>query len=78
MKNLNALVEKIWPLTAVLELAGALGYWQNNTILVLSSGLNLIDASRHRVRIKMKDSLFVSYHLFFTLLNAFILYKTLQ
>jgi hypothetical protein len=76
-------LEKFGPLTAVLELAGALGLFiglQSNTILVLSSGgLALLMLLGTGVRIKMKDSLLVSTPAFFYfLLNAFILYKTLQ
>jgi hypothetical protein len=76
-------LEKFGPLTAILELAGALGLFiglQSNTILVLSSGgLALLMLLGTGVRIKMKDSLLVSTPAFFYfLLNAFILYKTLQ
>jgi hypothetical protein len=76
-------LEKFGPLTAVLELAGALGLFiglQNNTILVLSSGgLTLLMLLGTGVRIKMRDSLFVSLPAFFYfILNAFILYKSLQ
>ncbi len=76
-------LEKFGPLTAVLELAGVLGLFiglQSNTILVLSSGgLALLMLLGTGVRIKMKDSLLVSTPAFFYfLLNAFILYKTLQ
>jgi hypothetical protein len=76
-------LEKFGPLTAILELAGACGLFiglQNYTILVMSSGgLALLMLLGTGVRIKMKDSLLVSTPAFFYfLLNAFILYKTLQ
>jgi hypothetical protein len=76
-------LEKFGPLTAILELAGAFGLFiglQNYTILVMASGgLALLMLLGTGVRIKMKDSLLVSTPAFFYfLLNAFILYKTLQ
>ncbi len=76
-------LEKFGTLTAVLELAGAIGLFigfQNHTVLVLSSGgLALLMLLGTIVRIKMKDSLVVSLPAFFYfLLNAFILYKTLE
>jgi hypothetical protein len=76
-------LEKFGALTAILELLGALGLFiglHNYTILVFSSGgLALLMLLGTGVRIKMKDSLLVSLPAFFYfLLNAFILYKTLQ
>ncbi len=76
-------LEKFGKLTAFLELTGALGLFigiQNQTILVLSSaGLALLMFLGVGVRIKMKDSLLVSSPAFFYfLLNAFILFKTLE
>ena len=75
-------LEKFGPLTAILELAGAVGLFigiQNYTVLVLASaGLALLMLLGTGVRIKMKDSLLVSLPAFFYfILNAFILYKTL-
>lgn len=74
-------LEKFGPLTALLELAGAVGLFiglHNYTILVMSSGgLALLMLLGTGVRIKMKDSLLVSTPAFFYfLLNAFILYET--
>ncbi|MFE3869444.1 DoxX family protein [Flavobacterium sp. LS2P90] len=75
-------LEKFGPLTAILELAGALGLFigiQNYIVLVLASGgLTLLMLLGTGVRIKMKDSVLVSLPAFFYfLLNAFILYKTI-
>jgi hypothetical protein len=75
-------LEKFGILTAVLELAAAVGLFiglQNHTILVLSSGgLTLLMLLGTGVRIKMKDSLLVSLPAFFYfLLNAFIFYKSI-
>ncbi len=75
-------LEKFGPLTAILELAGALGLFigiQNYIVLVLASGgLMLLMLLGTGVRIKMKDSLLISLPAFFYfLLNAFILYKTI-
>jgi len=76
-------LEKYGALTAILELAGAVGLFfglQNHTILVLASGgLALLMFLGTGVRIKMKDSFLVSLPAFFYfLLNAFIFYKSLQ
>lgn len=76
-------LEKFGTLTAVLELTGALGLFigfQNHTILALASaGLTLLMLLGVGVRIKMKDSLLVSLPAFFYfLLNAYILFKTLE
>ncbi len=75
-------LEKFGPLTAVLELAGAVGLFiglQNSTVLLLASGgLALLMLLGTGVRIKMKDSLLVSLPAFFYfLLNTYILYTTL-
>ncbi|TDD78505.1 DoxX family protein [Flavobacterium caseinilyticum] len=75
-------LEKFGPLTAVLELAGAIGLFiglQNHTVLVLASGgLTILMLLGTGVRIKMRDSLLVSLPAFFYfLLNAFILYQVL-
>lgn len=75
-------LEKFGPLTAILELAGALGLFigiKNYIVLVLASGgLMLLMLLGTGVRIKMKDSLLISLPAFFYfLLNAFILYKTI-
>lgn len=75
-------LEKFGALTAVLELAGAIGLFiglQNHTILVLASGgLTILMLLGTGVRIKMRDSLLVSLPAFFYfLLNAFILYQAL-
>jgi hypothetical protein len=75
-------LEKYGPLTAILELAGAIGLFigiQNHTVLLLASaGLTLLMLLGTGVRIKMKDSVLVSLPAFFYfLLNAFILYKTI-
>jgi hypothetical protein len=76
-------LEKFGPLTAVLELAGAIGLFigiQNNTILLLASGgLALLMLLGTGVRIKMKDSLLISLPAFFYfVLNTYILYRTLM
>ncbi|MFM9824923.1 DoxX family protein [Flavobacterium sp.] len=76
-------LEKYGTIVAILELAGALGLligFQNNTVLVLASGgLALLMLLGTGVRIKIKDSLLVSLPAFFYfLLNAFILYKSLE
>ena len=76
-------LEKYGILTAVLELTGAFGLFigiQNYTILVFASGgLALLMLLGLGVRIKMKDSLLISLPAFFYfLLNAYILYKTLE
>jgi hypothetical protein len=75
-------LEKFGPLTAVLELAGAIGLFiglQNHTILVLASGgLALLMLLGTGVRIKMRDSLLVSSPAFlYFLLNTYILYRAL-
>jgi hypothetical protein len=76
-------LKKFGALTAILELAGALGLFigmQNYTVLVLASGgLAFLMLLGTGVRIKMKDSFLVSSPAFFYfLLNAFILFKTLE
>jgi hypothetical protein len=78
-------LEKFGPLTAVLELAGAIGLFigvgiKNNTILLLASGgLALLMLLGTGVRIKMKDSLLISLPAFFYfVLNTYILYRTLM
>ena len=76
-------LEKFGTLTAILELTGAFGLFiglQNYTILVFASGgLTLLMLLGVGVRIKMKDSLLVSLPAFFYfILNAYILYKTLE
>lgn len=73
---------KFGALIATLELIGAIGLFigmQNQTILALASGgLTLLMLLGTGVRIKMRDSLFVSSPAFFYfLLNAFISYKAL-
>ena len=75
-------LEKYGTLVAILELVGAAGLiigFQNHTVLVLASGgLALLMLLGTGVRVKMKDSFWVSLPAFFYfLLNAFILYKTL-
>ncbi|MFV5686915.1 DoxX family protein [Flavobacterium sp. GB2R13] len=75
-------LEKFGPLTAILELTGALGLFigiENQTILILASGgLALLMLLGVCVRIKMKDSLLVSLPAFFYfVLNLYILYRTL-
>lgn len=75
-------LEKFGPLTAILELAGALGLFigiHNYIVLVLASGgLALLMLLGTGVRIRMRDSVLVSLPAFFYfLLNAFILYKTI-
>lgn len=76
-------LEKFGPLTAVLELIGALGLFigiQNHTILLLASGgLALLMLLGVCVRIKIKDSLLVSLPAFFYfVLNLYIVYCTLE
>ncbi|MFE3846408.1 DoxX family protein [Flavobacterium sp. LB3P45] len=76
-------LEKFGPLTAILELTGALGLFigvQNHTILILASGgLALLMLLGVCVRIKIKDSLLVSLPAFFYfMLNLYILYRTLE
>ncbi|MFV5694555.1 DoxX family protein [Flavobacterium sp. LB3P122] len=76
-------LEKFGPLTAILELTGALGLFigvQNHTILILASGgLALLMLLGVCVRIKIKDSLLVSLPAFFYfVLNLYILYRTLE
>jgi hypothetical protein len=73
-------LEKLGLLVAVLEILGAVGllvgYWSYKPILILSSaGLALLMLMGLIVRIKLKDSLWVSIPAtFFMVLNAFILY----
>lgn len=78
-------LEKFGPLTAFLELVGAIGLFigvgiKNNTILLLASGgLALLMLLGTGVRIKMKDSLLISLPAFFYfVLNTYILYRTLM
>jgi hypothetical protein len=71
-------LEKIGLLTIVLEFIGAIGLLiglKYNLILILSSlGLTLLMMSGLIVRIKFKDSLFISIPaIFFMLLNLYIL-----
>lgn len=76
-------LEKFGVLTAVLELIGAIGLFigiQNYTVLVLASGgLTLLMLLGTGVRIKMKDSIWVSLPAFiYFLLNAYIFYFTIK
>ena len=73
-------LEKIGPLTAVLELLGATGLLvglQSNIILLISSaGLALLMFFALLVRIRVKDSLFVSIPaLTYLVINATIFYQ---
>ncbi len=76
-------LEKFGLLTAVLEIVGALGLFSGfliNLILLISSGgLALLMFLGLLVRLRIKDSLWVSLPaLFFMGLNAFIFFKAMQ
>jgi len=75
-------LSKFGSLTAVLEIAGALGLLVGffyPPILVLSSGgLALLMLLGVGVRIKMKDNFLLSFPaLFFLILNGYILYQSI-
>ncbi len=74
---------KVGALTATLELLGALGLivglFQPIILLISSGGLSLLMLLGVLVRIKVKDSLWVTLPAFFyMLLNAFILYGAIE
>lgn len=76
-------LEKIGLLTIVLEFIGAIGLLiglKYNLILILSSlGLTLLMMSGLIVRIKFKDSVFISIPaIFFMLLNLYILLESIN
>jgi hypothetical protein len=73
-------LEKIGTLTAVLELLGATGLLvglQSNILLLISSaGLGLLMFFALLVRIRVKDSLFVSIPaISYLIINAYIFYQ---
>lgn len=72
-------LEKLGLLTIVLEIVGALGllvgFWYKPLLLVSSGGLALLMFLGVIVRIKLKDSLWISLPaLFYMGLNAYIFY----
>ncbi len=75
-------LEKVGLLTAVLELTGAFGLMIGlvlNSILIISSGgLAMLMFLGVIVRLKVRDSLWVtSPAIFYMLLNSYIFYKTI-
>ncbi len=76
-------LEKLGLMTIVLEIVGALGLLigiKFNSLLIISSlGLALLMFAGLVVRIKLKDSVWVSLPAFFFMaLNAYIFWKSLQ
>lgn len=76
-------LEKIGLITIILELLGAagliIGLLFNPILLISSLGLALLMIAGLIVRIRLKDSLFVSLPaLFFAGLNTYIFYKSIQ
>ncbi len=73
-------LEKLGLLTIVLELLGAIGlmigFWFYNPLLIVSSGgLALLMLMGLIVRLKLKDSLWISLPaLFYMVLNTYVLY----
>ena len=76
-------LEKLALLVIVLEILGAvgllIGLWYKPLLLLASGGLALLMLLGLIVRIKLKDSLWISLPaLFYMGLNAYILYVTIQ
>jgi hypothetical protein len=72
-------LEKLGLLTIILEIVGALGLllglWYKPLLLLSSGGLALLMFLGVLVRIKLKDSLYITLPaLFYMVLNAYILY----
>ncbi|WP_395049297.1 DoxX family protein [Flavobacterium sp.] len=75
-------LEKLGLLTIVLEILGAIGlligFWYKPILLLSSGGLALLMFLGVIVRIKLKDSLWISLPaVFFMGLNAYIFYVTI-
>jgi len=76
-------IEKLGLLTIVLEIMGALGllvgFMFETLLLISASGLALLMLIALLVRIKSKDSIWVSLPaIFFMALNTYIVYLTIQ
>ena len=76
-------LEKLGLLTIVLQLAGAtgliLGFWFNQLLILASLGLGLLMFFGVLVRIKQKDSVWISIPaFFFMLLNFYIFWSSLS
>jgi hypothetical protein len=76
-------IEKLGLLTIVLEILGALGllvgFMFETLLLISASGLALLMLIALLVRIKSKDSIWVSLPaIFFMALNTYIAYLTIQ
>ena len=76
-------LEKLGLLTIVLQLAGAtgliLGLWFNQLLMLASLGLGLLMFFGVLVRIKQKDSVWISIPaLFFMILNFYIFWSSLS
>ena len=76
-------LEKFGLLTVVLEIGGALGLlvglYLNSILIVSSGGLALLMLLGVLVRLKIKDSLWVSLPaLFYLLLNSYIFFESMK
>ncbi len=76
-------LEKAGTLTAILEILGALGlllgFKLHPLLLISAGGLAILMLLGVAVRIKMKDSIWVSMPaLFFMLLNAYIFFMSMH
>lgn len=76
-------LEKLGLLVIVLEIIGALGllvgFWFKPLLILSSGGLSLLMFLGLIVRFRLKDSLWISFPaLFYMLLNAYILYISLD
>ena len=76
-------LEKFGLLTVVLEIGGALGLlvglYLNSILIVSSGGLALLMCLGVLVRLKIKDSLWVSLPaLFYLLLNSYIFFESMK
>lgn len=76
-------LEKFGLLTVVLEISGAIGLlvglFINFILLISSGGLALLMLLGFLVRLRIKDSLWVSLPaLFFLMLNSYIFYESIQ
>ena len=74
-------LEKLGGFTVILEVLGAIGLivgiWINALLLIASFGLGLLMLLGVLVRLKMKDSLWISLPaIFYMSLNFFIFYKS--
>ncbi len=76
-------LEQAGALTAILEILGALGlllgFKFHPVLLIAAGGLSILMLLGLAIRIKVKDSVWVSLPaLFFMLLNAYIFFKSLH